>query len=291
MRSIIKRVWRITLSDSKSINLILLQYKPEDDYEKSIVSLDRFLSKRNIKKDTLILCPELSLQKYFCINKNKNNFNKAITIRSKTINDIKNIAKKYKVFLCITFFEKNKDKFFNTCVIINKNGNIITKYNKNYIPSESCYHERYYFNNSNNNFKTFSIGKMKIGLMICWDQWHSNPYQIFKKKNVNLIICPTAIGGCYINQKLVSLRNEKEKWLNVITANSLMNNIPVAVSNRIGTESENMDQLKFWGNSFITNAHGDITNKCGTQKEVIEVKISNKEQLNAQKMWNFINKT
>ena len=33
-------------------------------------------------------------------------------------------------------FEKNKDKFFNTCVIINKNGNIITKYNKNYIPSE-----------------------------------------------------------------------------------------------------------------------------------------------------------
>ena len=111
MRSIIKRVWRITLSDSKSINLILLQYKPEDDYEKSIVTLDRFLSKRNIKKDTLILCPELSLQKYFCINKNKNNFNKAITIRSKTINDIKNIAKKYKVFLCITFLRKIKINF------------------------------------------------------------------------------------------------------------------------------------------------------------------------------------
>ena len=50
-----------------------------------------------------------------------------------------------------------------------------------------------------------------------------------------MIICPTAIGTCVSKLKKIQIANEKSKWENVIEANSLMNNIPVVVANRIGT--------------------------------------------------------
>ena len=191
--------------------------------------------------------------------------------------------------MCISFFRKSKKNFFNTVIIINPNGKIIQKYNKKNIPSEKCYEEDYYFDTPKNNFKTFDILNYKIGILICWDQWHLNSYQFFQRERVNLIICPTAIGNARIDNKLISLRNEKDKWFEIIKANSLMINTPIIISNRIGRESMANRSITFWGCSFITNSNGDIVKKCPKGESALSHKIFINDQITSKRMWNFIN--
>ena len=280
-------MWRAALSKHEYINLILLQYQPLNNVDDNISKIELLLEKNNVKENTLVVCPELSLQHYVCITKSKKNISNALTLDSKGISLIKNIAIKYKIFLCITIFEKLKKKYFNTALIINPKGNIIKKYHKKNIPSEICYEESYYFDESNNGYQFFSIGVFKIGILICWDQWHSNSYNELKKKDVNLIICPTAIGTCFHKNKKIQITNEKKKWINVIEANSLMNNIPVVIANRIGTEQQKDTSIKFWGSSFITDAHGTSLRKCKLRQEIIKYRFYKKEQISIKKMWNF----
>ena len=280
-------MWRAALSKHEYINLILLQYQPLDNVSDNISKIELLLKKNNVKENTLVVCPELSLQRYVCITKSKKNISNAISLDSEEISLIKNIAIKYRIFLCITIFEKLKKKYFNTALIINPEGNIIKKYHKKNIPSEICYEESYYFNKSNNGYQFFSIGVFKIGILICWDQWHSSAYLELKKKDVNLIICPTAIGTCFHKNEKIQIANEKKKWINVIEANSLMNNIPVVVANRIGTEQQKDSSIKFWGSSFITDAHGTSLKRCKLKQDIIKYRFYKKEQISIKKMWNF----
>ena len=280
-------MWRAALSKHEYINLILLQYQPLDNVSDNISKIELLLKKNNVNENTLVVCPEFSLQRYVCITKTKKNISNAISLDSEEISLIKNIAIKYRIFLCITIFEKLKKKYFNTALIINPEGNIIKKYHKKNIPSEICYEESYYFNKSNNGYQFFSIGVFKIGILICWDQWHSSAYLELKKKDVNLIICPTAIGTCFHKNKKIQITNEKKKWINVIEANSLMNNIPVVVANRIGTEQQKDSFIKFWGSSFITDAHGTSLKRCKIKQDIIKYRFYKKEQISIKKMWNF----
>lgn len=280
-------MWRAALSKHEYINLILLQYQPLDNVSDNISKIELLLKKNNVKENTLVVCPELSLQRYVCIKKIKKNISNAISLDSEEISLIKNIAAKYRIFLCITIFEKLKKKYFNTALIINPKGNIIKKYHKKNIPSEICYEESYYFNKSNNGYQFFSIGVFKIGILVCWDQWHSSAYLELKKKDVNLIICPTAIGTCFHKNEKMQIANEKKKWINVIEANSLMNNIPVVVANRIGTEQQKDSSIKFWGSSFITDAHGTSLKRCKLKQDIIKYRFYKKEQISIKKMWNF----
>ena len=278
---------RTALSKHEYINLILLQYQPLDNVSDNISKIELLLKKNNVKENTLVVCPELSLQRYVCITKSKKNISNAISLDSEEISLIKNIAIKYRIFLCITIFEKLKKKYFNTALIINPEGNIIKKYHKKNIPSEICYEESYYFNKSNNGYQFFSIGVFKIGILICWDQWHSSAYLKLKKRDVNLIICPTAIGTCFHKNEKIQIANEKKKWINVIEANSLMNNIPVVVANRIGTEQQKDSSIKFWGSSFITDSHGTSLKRCKLKQDIIKYRFYKKEQISIKKMWNF----
>ena len=276
------------MSNNKHLDVVALQYKPFIDKKDNLEFIVEMLNKNNIKKGTLVVCPELSLQNYICLTKDKNNFIHAISIQDEIIEKLKNIAKQFEIYLCVTFFEKYKSNFFNTAVIINNQGCIIKKYNKKYIPSEICYEEKYYFDIPKNDFKYFTINNFKIGILICWDQWHAESYLRLKQKNVNLIICPTAIGTCIHNKQNKELKDEKKKWLEVIKSNSLMHNIPMLVVNRSGKESTKKTSINFWGLSFLTDANGSIIKKCTSKSGILSHSYRIDEQISAKKMWNFI---
>ena len=59
------------MSKHEYIDLILLQYQPLDDINDSINKIESLLKKNNIKENTLVVCPELSMQRYVCITKSK----------------------------------------------------------------------------------------------------------------------------------------------------------------------------------------------------------------------------
>ena len=275
----------------KYLDLVILQYKPVSNHSRNIEYIDYLLNKYKIKKYSCVVCPELSLQDYFCITRDVNKFKNAISINSKIVKLLKDVCNKYKIYLCVTIFEKSRDKYYNTAVIINTYGKIIKKYRKINMPSEICYEERYYFHKPSNDYQFFSIDDFRVGILICWDQWHSDAYQKLKKKHVDCIICPTAIGKCKYKKTEIIIANEKKKWVNVIEANSLMINTPIAIVNRIGLEKQNEKQINFWGMSFITNPHGTRQKKSTNKESVIEHRILKKDAISAKKMWNFTDMT
>ena len=74
----------------------------------------------------------------------------------------------------------------------------------------------------------------------------------------------------------------------MIEANSLMNNIPVVVANRMGTEKQKDASIRFWGSSFMTDAHGTTIKKCKARECSIKHRFYIKEQLSIERMWNFL---
>ena len=116
---------------------------------------------------------------------------------------------------------------------------------------------------------------------------YSDSYNKLSKKNADLILCPTSIGSAYNGKKCISLSNEKEKWKNVIAANSLMINTPIVIINRIGNEYSNSKRINFWGSSFITDANGDISYMADNKKNIHKYTINLMSKKKCQKLWGF----
>ena len=276
---------------NKKIDIVILQYSVSNNINKNLIDMMKNINDIEVTESTtIVVSHELSYLKYFPITKNSDKKNNAINMSSKIIKDISNLCLKKNIFFLFSFFEKSKDKFYNSSVLISPNGAILGKYRKRNIPNEICYQEKYYFNKSKNRHPVINIGECKIGLMTCWDQWHSESYQQMNKLGADIILCPTSIGSAYQKGKSISLSKEKEKWVNVITANSLMINTPIVIANRSGNEQDKDSMINFWGSSFVTNADGDIIfmNKI---KESTDHIIINLVQKNiSKKLWSFCSK-
>ncbi|MBT3520397.1 MAG: hypothetical protein HOA86_00020 [Gammaproteobacteria bacterium] len=276
---------------NKKIDIVILQYSVSNNINKNLIDMMKNINDIEVTESTtIVVSHELSYLKYFPITKNSDKKNNAINMSSKIIKDISNLCLKKNIFFLFSFFEKSKDKFYNSSVLISPNGAILGKYRKRNIPNEICYEEKYYFNKSKNRHPVINIGECKIGLMTCWDQWHSESYQQMNKLGADIILCPTSIGSAYQKGKSISLSKEKEKWVNVITANSLMINTPIVIANRSGNEQDKDSMINFWGSSFVTNADGDIIfmNKI---KESTDHIIINLVQKNiSKKLWSFCSK-
>ena len=274
-------------SSLNKIDIVIIQKKTNND---SIINLQEFsilIKKIKVVRQTIVVLHELSFLNYFCIEKDLNNKKLSIKINSPIINEMKKLCIEKNIFLVFPFYERTVKNYYNTAIVISPVGKIIGKYHKKYLPDEPCYHEKYYFSESSKPNFVIDIGVCKIGIMICWDQWHSEPYSQLNKLGADLILCPTSIGKTYINKKLISLPNEKLKWKMVIQANSLMNNIPVVVANRIGSESKKNRRINFWGSSFVTNADGDIITEALDKAKVIKSTIDLNYRRRAIQKWLF----
>lgn len=277
----------LKMSSLDKIDIVIIQKKISND---SVINLQEFLiliKKIKVVRQTIVVLHELSFLNYFCIEKNLINRKLSIKTNSRIINEIKKLCIEKNIFLVFPFYERTTKNYYNTAIVISPIGKIIGKYHKKYLPNELCYHEKYYFSESSKPSFVIDIGICKIGIMICWDQWHSEPYSQLNKLGADLILCPTAIGKTYIDKKLISLPNEKLKWKMVIQANSLMNNIPVVVANRVGSEGKKNRHINFWGSSFITNADGDIITEALDKAKVIKSTIDLSYRRQAIQKWLF----
>ena len=277
----------LKMSSLDKIDIVVIQKKISND---SVINLREFLiliKKIKVVRQTIVVLHELSFLNYFCIEKNLINRKLSIKTNSRIINEMKKLCIEKNIFLVFPFYERTTKNYYNTAIVISPVGKIIGKYHKKYLPNELCYHEKYYFSESSKPSFVIDIGICKIGIMICWDQWHSEPYSQLNKLGADLILCPTAIGKTYIDKKLISLPDEKLKWKMVIQANSLMNNIPVVVANRVGSEGKKNRHINFWGSSFITNADGDIIAEALDKAKVIKCTIDLSYRRKAIQKWLF----
>ena len=102
----------------------------ENNIKKSI----HLIEKAAEQGANIILLQELFQTPYFCIQYDEAIFKLAQPFENNTlINKMSEVAKKHKVVLPISFFEKDNNAYFNSIAVIDADGKILGKYRKSVV--------------------------------------------------------------------------------------------------------------------------------------------------------------
>src|SRR5438067_4551597 len=154
----------------------LTQMACVDDFKTNLKNQLR-LAEQAAKSGAKIVCTqELFGSQYFCQVEDHRFFKLAETIPGPSTDAFCKLAKKHKVVIIASLFEKRADGLYhNTAVVIDADGAILGIYRKMHIPDDPLYYEKFYFtpgdSGPDGGFRAWQTKYAKIGVLICWDQW------------------------------------------------------------------------------------------------------------------------
>ena len=165
-------------------------------------------------------------------------------------------------------FEKKTSGFYhNTSIIINENGNILSKYRKMHIPDDPGYYEKFYFSPGDLGFKSVKTKFGKIGPLICWDQWFPEAARLTALKGAQIIF----LSYCYwmaSKRKRKFGKSQLNSWITMQKSHAIANGTYVAAINRVGAETKGKKKIEFWGNSMVIDPSGKVIAKAGNKKKI-----------------------
>ena len=143
--------------------------EPADNLAKA---LDRVAEAAHKGADVVCL-PELFQTQYFCQREDAALFDLAEPIPGATTEKLASAARKNKVVLIASLFEKRAPGVYhNTAAIFDSDGALSGIYRKMHIPDDPLYYEKFYFTPGDLGFKAFDTSAGKLGALVCWDQWY-----------------------------------------------------------------------------------------------------------------------
>ncbi|MDR3177651.1 MAG: carbon-nitrogen hydrolase [Campylobacteraceae bacterium] len=236
----------------------------------------------------LVVLGELHQDRYFCINENTDNFDLAEDYE-KDLVFWSEAAQKNGVVLIASLFEKRSvGLYHNTAVIFEKDGKIAGKYRKMHIPDDPAFYEKFYFTQGDLGFEPIKTSVGKIGLLICWDQWYPEAARLMALKGAELLVYPTAIGW-FDEDENEEKKRQLEAWITIQRSHAIANGLPLISVNRVGKESDGKESIRFWGNSFIAGAQGELLASADNEQEtILYCDINFKRSENVRRIWPFL---
>lgn len=251
----------------RTIKVAATQMTCSWDKEETLMKADKLVRKAAEEGANIILIQELFETPYFC-KLQKFEYMELATIleENPAIKHFSKVAKELEVVLPISFFEKAGNTQFNSIAIIDADGEILGVYRKTHIPDGLPYAEKFYFTPGDTGFKVWKTKYATIGVGICWDQWFPETARSMALLGAEILLYPTAIGSEPTLGKDSSIH-----WRNTMAGHAAANMMPVVASNRIGKEVDEDSEIIFYGNSFISDNHGEIVKQADNCTESILV--------------------
>lgn len=271
----------------------LVQQKCSEKRSVSIAASEAGICEAAGKGAKLVVLPELHCSQYFCQTENPDYFDLAETIPGPGTKFFAKLAKKLKIILVISLFEKRMSGLYhNTAVVIEKNGDIAGIYRKMHIPDDPGYYEKFYFTPGDLGFSPIKSSIGVLGVLVCWDQWYPEAARLMTLAGADILIYPTAIGWEPGDDEAEKKR-QLDAWTVIQRSHAIANGIPVISVNRVGFESapsaEKGNGIQFWGNSFIAGPQGEMIASAGNNKvEVLVEEIDMKRSEKIRKIWPFL---
>jgi len=248
----------------KYITIGLVQTKVSDNVDANIKKTIKLIEQAGKAGAKIVALQELFQTPYFPQWQRKNKDDYAESLLGPTMKAMLETAKRLRVALIVPFYEKNKKKYFNTAVIIDKRGKLLGKYHKIHIPHDPGFYEKEYFENGELGYKTFSVDGVKLAVLICYDQWFPEAARMARLSGAEIIFYPTAIGNIigYSEQG-----DWHDAWEVSMRGHAIANSLYVAAVNRVGVEGK----MRFFGQSFVADPFGKILKRLGKDKEGVLV--------------------
>jgi N-carbamoylputrescine amidase len=239
----------------------------------------------------LIVLQELHQTEYFCQSEDTKFFEYAAEFES-DVAFWSRIAREHSVVLVTSLFEKRTAGLYhNTAVVFEKDGSVAGKYRKMHIPDDPGFYEKFYFTPGDLGFEPIQTSVGKLGVLICWDQWYPEAARAMTLKGAELLIYPTAIGWFEADSTEEKVR-QLDSWITIQRSHAIANGIPVLSCNRVGFEVDSagiMEGTRFWGNSFVCGAQGEMLAHADEKSEtILYAEIEHERTKEVRDIWPFL---
>jgi N-carbamoylputrescine amidase len=226
----------------------------------------------------VILLQELFATPYFCITQDPAHFAHAAPAKDHPlIARFADLARELGVVLPISFFERAGAAFFNSLAMADADGKVLGLYRKSHIPQGPGYEEKFYFSPGDTGFRVWDTAMGRIGTGICWDQWFPEAARAMALQGAELLLYPTAIGS----EPPAPDYDSQPHWEMTMRGHAAANIMPVAASNRIGTEVQDGRDLTFYGSSFLSDHTGQIIARADRSSEDIQTAVYDLDEIYA----------
>ena len=131
----------------------------------------------------------------------------------------------------------------NQALVI-RDGQVIARYTKQYLPNYQVFDEKRYFVAGNESC-TFECKGVKVGLLVCEDLWFKEPVRQVKEAGAELVV---SLHASPFHKDKPARRHE------IIRERCSEAGLPVLYVNQVGGQ----DELVFDGGSFAMNANGQL---------------------------------
>jgi len=273
------------------MKIALIQQAYSSDKESMLQQTLEKIATASKQGSRLIVLQELHQTEYFCQSENTKFFAYADSFEG----DLKfwsEVAKKHSIVLVTSLFEKRTAGLYhNTAVVFEKDGSIAGKYRKMHIPDDPGFYEKFYFTPGDLGFEPIQTSVGKLGVLICWDQWYPEAARIMTLKGAEILVYPTAIGWFDEDNEAEKIR-QLDAWITIQRSHAIANAVPVISCNRVGFESDPSGVMKgtrFWGNSFICGAQGEILSQASHKDEtILYADITHARTKEVRDIWPFL---
>ncbi|MBK7547663.1 MAG: N-carbamoylputrescine amidase [Burkholderiaceae bacterium] len=244
------------------------------DFQKNMDRAERLICKAASLGANLVLCPELFMMPYFCLDESARHLDLAEPFEgNQRIAHFAKLAGRLGIVLPIGFFERAGNAAYNSVAIADADGKVLGLYRKTHIPDGPGYTEKFYFTPGDTGFKVWDTRFGRIGVGICWDQWYPETARSMALMGAEVLCFPTIIGS----EPHDTGMDTAGQWQRTMQGHAAANMVPVVAANRIGSETGfgngNPAQSGltgvFYGSSFITDHTGAKVQEANRTDETI----------------------
>ena len=218
-----------------------LQFNPVFcDTEKNIAKIKELTEGKEFE---LLVMPELANSGYLFSSRSELDLASEEIPDGKFCGFLNELAQKHSAFIISGICEKENDKFYNSSVLVYPGGDI-----KTYRKTHLFYNEKKWFTPGETGFNVYEIetensGKVKIGMMICFDWIFPESARTLALKGAQVVCHPSNLVLQYCQKAMFTRAVE--------------NRIFTITANRTGTEINSDMELKFTGSSVIVDPTGN----------------------------------
>jgi predicted amidohydrolase len=191
--------------------------------------------------------------------------------KGSTTDLFRNLAQKHNVHIIASYIEESMGSYYNCGIIINDQGQLLTKYRKIHLfPLKPMEESEYFTSGDNTDIKSIvNINGLRVGVLICFDLRYPEVSRRLVLEGVDCII--------YLAE---FPRPRDDVWTTLLRARAMENQVFVIGVNRVGADPE----ISFFGKSMVIDPKGK-TISSGSDKEEIIMSTLNPELLDSAKQF------
>jgi N-carbamoylputrescine amidase len=197
-----------------------------------------------------------------------------------TVTRMRELARDHGMVLIVPFYEEAQPGvYYNTAVVIERDGSVLGKYRKTHIPQVGpCFWEKFYFKPGNLGYPVFETSIGRVGLIICYDRHFPEVARQLGLKGAELVFNPSAT--------VESL--SRYLWELEQPAHAVANGYWIAAINRVGTE-EPLNPHRFYGSSYFCDPRGQIVARASADAdEVLVADLDLDKAREVRNTWQFL---